>query len=144
MGEAARGAPELVRRVARWVGEFAIIWLAAAATAASFLPRGVQLNAQDQLGLSSPSAWGSLLVAIPAAGLCAGIWWLLARDYYLPLAVAAAGLLVAALFLPGGLTIYFLPSPLLLLAVAWVLRWAPGGDEPSDEAARNRPPARRP
>jgi len=115
----------LLRRAARLVGDLALIWLVAAATTASFLPRGVQLNLQDQMQISSPSALGALLVALPAAGLCIGLWWLLSHDYFAPLAVASAGLLVAALFLPNGLTAFFLPPPLALLGVAWVLRWAP-------------------
>lgn len=97
----------------------------AATTAAAFLPRGITLNAQDQFQLSAPSALGGLLVALPAAGLCLGLWWLLSCDYYLPLAVSSAGLLVAALFLPRGLPVFFVPAPLVLLGTAWVLRWSP-------------------
>jgi hypothetical protein len=53
--------------------------------------------------------------------VCVGLWWLLLRGHQAPLAVASAGVLVAALLLPHGLT----PPPLLLLASAWVLRWTP-------------------
>jgi hypothetical protein len=115
----------LLRRVARLAGEVALLWLAAAATAASFLPRGVGYNAQDQLGLVPTTAAAGLAVALPSAGICLGLWWLLARGHLGPLAVAAAGILVVALLLPAGLTPYFLPPPLLLLAAAWVLHWVP-------------------
>ena len=116
----------MVRRVARLAGEVAVVWLAAAATAASFLPRSVSLNTQDKLQLVAPSTLGALLFALPAAGVCIGLWWLLTHEYHLPLAVAAASLTVTIiLLLPGGLTVFFLPPPLILLAVAWVLRWAP-------------------
>jgi len=131
------GGIPVTRRVARWAGELALIWLLAAATAASFLPRGVGLNTQDQLQITTPGTFSGLLIAIPAAGLCAGLWWLLTNSYYLPLAVAATGLLVAALLLPRGLPVFFLPSPLVLLASAWVLRWAP--PDP-DDAPGGRPP----
>jgi hypothetical protein len=125
----------MLRRIARVVGEIALVWLVAASTAASFAPRGISLDVRDQLQIASPSAFGGLAVAIPAAGLCAGLWWLLSREYLAPLAVASAGLLVAALLLPSGLTGYFLPPPLALLAVAWVLRWAPA----EDASAKERP-----
>jgi hypothetical protein len=131
----------MLRHIARLAGEIAVVWLAAAATAASFLPRSVTLNAQDQLQLAAPSTLGALLFALPATGLCVGLWWLLTRDYHLPLAVASAALLVAVVLLPGGLTLFFLPPPLILLAAAWILHWAPaggGGDGPAPQTATQR------
>ncbi len=120
----------LLRKVARVAAEIALVWLVAACTTAAFAPRGTAINAQDQLFIPATTAVGGLLVALPAAGICIGLWWLLVREYLAPLALGAAGVLVVALLLPKGMTAFFLPPPVVLLVAAWILRWVP--DRPGE------------
>lgn len=120
----------LVRTVARLLGELALVWFLAAATTASFAPRGVTLNLQDQLSLHQPGIVGGLTFALPAAALALGLWWLLNREYLGPMAVAAAALLATSLLLPHDLTFYFLPTPLCLLIAAYLLNRFPDPNQP--------------
>ena len=107
--------------MARAAGELALLWLAAAGSTAAFAPRTAGLNAQDHFAVASTGVQSGLLVAIPAILLCGALWWLLRNGLLGPLALGAAAVLAAALLLPHGLNFYFLPPPLVLLAVAWVL-----------------------
>ncbi len=122
-----------VHGFARLLGRAALIWLLAASATASFAPRGVVLNAQDKLAISQTSVGGGLEVALPAAGLCVGLYWLLSRELLGPLALGAAGLLAVALLLPHDLTVFFLPPPLALLLVAYLLHRYP---DPAEERRR--------
>lgn len=97
-----------------------MVWLLAAATAASFAPRTLALNAQDQLAVQQTGMAGGLELALPAAALCFGLWWLLTQEMEGPLALAAAAVLAATLLFPHDLTLYFLPTPLVLLVVAFL------------------------
>ena len=117
-----------VRAAAHVLGEVALVWLLAAATTAAFAPRGVTLDIQDQVAISQTSVGGGLEVALPAAALCFGLWWLLSRDFLAPLAVASAALLAVSLLLPHDLTLFFLPPPLALLAAAYLLSRFPAPD----------------
>ncbi len=110
-----------MRRVARAAGELALLWLAAAASTASFAPRTAGLNAQNHFAVQATGLGSGLMVAVPAVLLCGGLWWLLRHGLAGPLAMGAAAVLAAALLVPHGLNFYFLPPPLVLLAVAWVL-----------------------
>ena len=116
-----------IRRAARLAAEVALVWLAAACTTAAFAPRGTALDAHDQMYIPAVSMLGGLVVALPAVGVCAGLWWLLSRQYLGPLALASAGLMVLALLLPRGMTVFFLPPPIVLLATSWVLVRVPEG-----------------
>ncbi len=98
-----------------------LVWLLAAGVTSAFAPRGVALNSQDLLTIPAVSAAAGLLVALPAAAICLGLWWLLRHAFYGPLAVAAGALLVLALLLPHDLTVFFLPPPLGLLISSWLL-----------------------
>lgn len=118
-----------VRAVARVLGEVALVWLLAAAATASFAPRGVTLDTHDQVAISQTSVGGGLEVALPAAALCLGLWWLLSRGLLAPLAVASAALLAVSLLLPHDLTLFFLPPPVALLAAAYLLARFPAPDE---------------
>lgn len=69
---------------------------------------------------------------LPAAAICAGLWWLLIHRFLAPLAVAAAGVFVLALVLPHGMTLFFLPPPFGLAVAAWLSRAAPGGVDRGD------------
>lgn|GEM_PF-6602360 len=120
----------LIRTVARLLGEVSLLWLLAASTTASFAPRGVALNAQDQLAIHQTTIGGGLELALPAAALCFGLWWLLTRELLGPLAVGAAGLLAVSLLLPHDLTLYFLPTPLALLLTAFLLNRFPDPEAP--------------
>ncbi len=110
-----------VQGVARIVGEISLLWLLAASAAAAFLPRGVTLNAQHQAIFINPSVFGGVAVALVGLLGSAALWWLLSREMLSQLALAACALLALALVLPGGLTAYFLPPPLGLLATAFLL-----------------------
>ncbi len=115
----------MIRTIARLLGELSLLWLLAAATTASFAPRGVSLNAQDRVAVHQTTIGGGLALALPAAALCFGLWWLLTRQLLGPLAVASAGLLAVSLLLPHDLTLYFLPAPLTLLVAAFLLHRFP-------------------
>ncbi len=110
-----------LRRGARATGELALLWLAAAGSTAAFAPRTAGLNAQDHFAVMPTGVGSGLMVAVPAVVLCGGLWWLLRNGLLGPLALGAAAVLAAALLLPHGLNFYFLPPPLVLLAVTWVL-----------------------
>lgn len=114
-----------IRKATRLVAEIALVWLVAAGTTASFTPRGTALDAHDQMFIPAISLLGGLAVALPAAGICLGLWWLLLREHLGPLALASAGVLVVALLLPRGLTVFFLPPPIVLLLASWILYRVP-------------------
>ncbi len=114
-----------MRKAARLAAEIALVWLAAACTTAAFAPRGTALDAHDQMYIQAVSMLGGLAVALPAAGICAGLWWLLLRDHLGPLALASGGLMVVALLLPRGMTTFFLPPPIVLLVASWILLRVP-------------------
>ena len=135
------GRPRAVstRAVAHLIGEVAVLWLLAASTAASFLPRGFGLNTQDHLALLTPGFASGIGVALLAAAGCAGLWWLLGRELVNQLAMASLAVLALALVLPGGLTTYFLPGPLGLLLAAFLLSRFPGDDGAPWRNRRSRP-----
>ena len=114
-----------MRKAARLAAEIALVWLVAACTTAAFAPRGTALDARDQMYIPAVSVLGGLMVALPAAGICIGLWWLLIRGHLGPLALASAGVLVVALLLPRGMTTFFLPPPVVLLVASWILYRVP-------------------
>jgi hypothetical protein len=115
------------------VGELSLVWLLAASIAASFLPRGVALTAHHQAVLLQPSALGGIAVALIGLAGCAGLWWLLSHELLSQLALAACALIALALVLPGGLTPYFLPPPLGLLAAAFLISRFPDHSDDAPE-----------
>lgn len=110
----------------RIVGEIALLWLFAAAATASFAPRGVNVGVGNQTQIAATGIGGALVVLLPAAGICLGLWWLLTQRLAGPLALGAAAVFVLALLLPHDLTLFFLPPPCGLAVAAWLLRRAPG------------------
>jgi len=121
----------VVRQLARGLGLLSIIWFLAAMSTAAFVPRGPGVDAQDRLVMLSASLGSSVLILLAAVAASGALVYLLLHSLTGPLLLSCAGLIALALLLPAGLTPYFLPPPIGLLASAWLLTAFPDAHPPT-------------